>query len=269
MPELPDVEGFKRYFARHAAGRRVRGVEVPNPAIVRNASPASLGRALGGRRFAKPRRIGKWMVAPTGGPALVFHFGMTGCFVWSSQADDRHRHDRLVLRLRGGELRYRNMRMLGGVWLASGADEVDEITGPLGPDTARVDREQLAAILGAGRGGLKALLMNQRRLAGIGNELSDEILWRARLHPARAANSLDRRAVSRLHRSLDDLISVSNRHGRIPTEPSWLRSQRRARDPRCPRCDSRLRRSKIAGRTSYWCPRCQRRPGSESTRSAP
>lgn len=263
MPELPDVEGFKRYFARHAAGRRVRSTEAPNPAIVRNTSPAAIGRALHGRRFAKPWRVGKWMVAPPGETALVFHFGMTGFFVWSAQGDARHRHDRLVLKLSGGELRYRNMRMLGGVWLASGHTDVDEITGPLGPDASGVGHDQLSEIVAAGRGGLKALLMNQRRIAGIGNELSDEILWRARLHPARAANSLDRRAVARLHRSLADVISVSNRHGRIPTQPSWLKSQRRDRDPRCPHCGSSVRRSKIAGRSSYWCPRCQRPPSSE------
>jgi formamidopyrimidine-DNA glycosylase len=258
VPELPDVEGFKRYFARHAAGREVRGVEVPAPAIVRNSSAAGLGRALHGRRFERPSRVGKWMVARTGGPALVFHFGMTGFLVWSRDAGDRHRHDRLILDLGDGELRYRNMRMLGGVWLCRDEDELERVTGPLGPDADGLDRDGWAEILGAARGGLKGLLMNQRRIAGIGNELSDEILWRARLHPLRQARSLDRREVGRLARAAHEIIATSNRHGRIPTEARWLKSQRRSRDPRCPRCRTDLRRDRIAGRTAFWCPRCQR-----------
>lgn len=258
MPELPDVEGFKRYFARYAAGGVVRGVEAPTPAIVRNSTAAGLGRALDGRRLGRPWRVGKWMVAPTGGPALAFHFGMTGFFVWSKDSDGRHRHDRLVLLLSGGELRYRNMRMLGGVWLCRSENEVERVTGPLGPDAAGLERDRLEEILAAGRGGLKALLMNQRRIAGIGNELSDEILWRARIHPQRPARSLDRREGGRLTRSMRDVIATSNRRGRIPTERRWLKSQRRARDPRCPRCRAALRRDRIAGRTAYWCPNCQR-----------
>jgi formamidopyrimidine-DNA glycosylase len=257
MPELPDVEGFKRYFARHAAGRRIETVSVPNPAILRNTSPQGLGRALTGASFGRPRRIGKWLVAPAARRTLVVHFGMTGFLRWTAAPDAVHRHDRLVLRLEGGELRYRNMRMLGGVWLAADAADVERITGPLGPDAARLGRDQLEAILDAGRGGLKALLMNQRRIAGIGNELSDEILWRARIHPRRRAASLEPRERGRLHRAIRDVITVANRHGRIPAKGRWLKSQRGSRQPTCPRCGGRVERETIAGRTAYWCPRCQ------------
>jgi formamidopyrimidine-DNA glycosylase len=263
MPELPDVEGFKRYYARHAAGRRVLGTEAPAPAIVRNSTPRAVGAAIRGETLGRPSRRGKWMLAPTGpdGPALAFHFGMTGFFRFCADgAEPRHRHDRFVLRLDGGELRYRNMRMLGGVWLLAAGDELETVSGPLGADAARIDRRSFEQVLDAGRGGLKALLMNQRRIAGIGNELSDEVLWRARLHPGRGAGSLSGGQRSRLHRSLLEIVATSNRHGRIPITDGWLKSQRGARDPRCPRCRARVRRSRIAGRTSYWCPRCQRPP---------
>jgi formamidopyrimidine-DNA glycosylase len=78
VPELPDVEGYKRYFARYASGRRVRAVVVPAPAILRNATPQGLGSALAGRQLGRPTRVGKWMLVRTDGPALAFHFGMTG-----------------------------------------------------------------------------------------------------------------------------------------------------------------------------------------------
>lgn len=257
MPELPDVEGFKRYYARHAAGRRVESVAVPARAIVRNTTPQALGRALGGVTLGRPERHGKWMLAPADGHLVLFHFGMTGYFAWTSRPGEPHRHDRLILALRGGELRYRNMRMLGGIWLARDRRHVERITGPLGPDAAGLSRHQLDAILAPARGGLKALLMNQRRIAGIGNELSDEILWRARLHPRRRAGSLEARERGRLHRALHDVITTSNRHGRIPVRGRWLKSQRRRREPRCPRCRAAVERGTVAGRTAYWCPRCQ------------
>jgi formamidopyrimidine-DNA glycosylase len=259
MPELPDVEGYRRYWARYAAGRRVRGVEVPAPAIVRNRTSRGLGRALKGRRFGTPGRRGKWLFAHTDGPTVAIHFGMTGRLQWSGRgARSRHRHDRLIFRLDGGELRYRNMRMLGGVWVARDERELERITGRLGPDAAELDRDELEMLLDERRGGIKATLMNQRLLAGIGNELSDEILWRARIHPSRPIPRLNRRKRSGLHQAMHRVLADSVRHGRIPRKRGWLESQRGLRDPSCPRCGRGLRRTKIAGRTSYWCPRCQR-----------
>ena len=257
MPELPDVEGFRRFLARHASGRRIEGVSVPNPAILRNTTPQGIGRALSGRTLARPRRVGKWLLAPADGHILLLHFGMTGLLSWSSAPACPHRHDRLILRLDGGELRYRNMRMLGGVWLAWDEAEVPRLTGPLGPDAAEIDRDRLGALLEGSRAGIKALLMNQRRIAGIGNELSDEILWRARVHPLRRASSFNRRERGRIHRALREVIAVANRQGRIPVEDRWLRGQRGRRDPRCPRCGTSIERTTIAGRTAYWCPACQ------------
>ena len=257
MPELPDVEGYRRYFARYARGKAVAGVTVPARDMLRNTNPAALARSLRGQRFGSPDRHGKWLIAPTGGPVLVFHFGMTGRCNWAREGP-LHRHDRVVLRFADGTLRYRNMRKLGGVWVAPSAGEVDGITGPLGPDALDVDRESFARLLAGRRGGLKATLMNQRVIAGIGNELSDEILWQARLHPSRGVRSLDVRRTRALHRVIRRVIAESNRHGHIPRKRTWISSQRGVRSPRCPRCRGELRRSRIAGRSSYWCPRCQR-----------
>ena len=226
---------------------------------MRNSTPAALGTALAGRRLGRPRRHGKWMLAPAGGPALALHFGMTGFLRFRADDPPLHRHDRLVLELDHGELRYRNMRMMGGVWLLRPGEGLEDAAGPLGPDAAALSREELGAILDASRAQLKALLMNQRRIAGIGNELSDELLWHARLHPRRQAASLRANEWARLHRALVEVIATSNRHGRIPTGNGWLKSQRGRREPRCPRCGAQVRRATVAGRTAYWCPRCQPR----------
>jgi formamidopyrimidine-DNA glycosylase len=258
VPELPDVEGYRRYWTRYAVGRRVVGVDVPNPAILRNRSVASVRRTLRGRRFEDAERRGKWLLAPSDGPTILLHFGMTGLLVWrGGDGSERHRHDRLVFRFSEGELRYRNMRMLGGAWVARDDRELDGLVGDLGPDAADVDRETFEGLLAGRRGGIKATLMNQRVIAGIGNELSDELLWRARVHPGRGIATLERRDFGVLHRAVRDVLTASMRHGRIPRERRWLEGQRGRRDARCPRCHAELRRSRIAGRTSYWCPRCQ------------
>jgi formamidopyrimidine-DNA glycosylase len=262
MPELADVEGYRRYLSRYAKGKRIEGVEAPATDLLRNTTASALGRALRGRRFAAPDRHGKWLIAPTDGdPAVLMHFGMTGDLGWSGDGPaGRHPHDRVVFRLAGDEeLRYRNMRKFGGIWLARSDSEIGKITGPLGPDALDLDREALEGLLASRRGGVKAALMNQRLLAGIGNELSDEILWRARIHPAKGLGSLDRRARDRIFEAMREVLTESVRHGRIPRKPGWIEEVRGAPDARCPRCGAKLRRTTVAGRTAYWCPRDQRR----------
>jgi formamidopyrimidine-DNA glycosylase len=259
MPELPDVEGFRRYFARHAAGRRIASIAVHDRALVRNTPTQGLGRALTGRRFSTPQRHGKWLIAPAGDRELLVHFGMTGLLVWSARAAEPHPHDRIVFELEGGTLRYRNMRRFGGVWLARSDTDRARVLGPLGPDALEVSEDELAELLGRRRGQIKSALMDQRLIAGLGNLLSDELLWRARIHPRRPAARLSRRRVSELHRCMIEVLRDSNRRARVPPERGWLTGARDQRDARCPRCEARLRRATIAGRTAVWCPRCQRR----------
>jgi formamidopyrimidine-DNA glycosylase len=260
MPELPDVEGFRRYFARYAEGRRILGVRAPDAVLVRNTNGPALGRALAGRRFERPSRWGKWLIAAAEGPTVLIHFGMTGLLRWTAAGGELHAHDRIVFELDGGELRYRDMRRFGGVWLARSGVPVEDVTGPLGPDAMAVDPEQLGELLSRRGGGIKAALMDQRLIAGIGNLLSDEVLWRARIHPSRRANGLSRRLLDSLSRELHYVIATSNRRARIPAEPGWLTGVRDKRGARCPRCGTRLRRSTVAGRTACWCPRDQRKP---------
>jgi formamidopyrimidine-DNA glycosylase len=258
VPELPDVEGFRRTLQRHAAGRAVRSVEVADRPLLRNTTPQALGRAIAGRRLSRPDRHGKWIVAPVGDVALLFHFGMTGLLDWAEPGAERHRHDRLVLLFAAGELRYRNMRRFGGVWLAHDEDERREVTGPLGPDAQDVGRDELERMLTKRRGGVKAALMDQHLIAGLGNLLADEILWRARVHPRASARTLTRPKRDAIYEALRETLRGSIRRGRVPPVRGWLTGVRDERDPRCPRCGARLRKGTVAGRTACWCPRCQR-----------
>ena len=148
----------------------------------------------------------------------------------------------------------------GGVWLARDERELRAVTGPLGPDAEHLDAEAFRELLGRRRGMVKAALMDQRLLAGVGNLLADEALWRARIHPRTRVESLRRDRLDRLHRALRGTIRESIPTGRIPPRPSWLTGARDSPEGRCPRCDARLRKATVASRTACWCPRCQRAP---------
>jgi formamidopyrimidine-DNA glycosylase len=258
MPELPDVEHYRRFFSEHATGRTVATVWA-DPTIVRNATPRALADALRARRFDEPTRQGKWLTAWTDGPALLLHFGMTGDLVWSGHEAERHRHDRLILEFAGGgELRYRNMRKLGGVWLAHDRTEADAILAPLGPDALGLDRRRLRQLLSTRRGGVKAALMDQTLLAGIGNLLADEILWQARLHPKRTIASLSDEELSDLVTSIRHVVRQSIEYDYVPRRRSWLSHVRGRPGATCPRCGTPLARTVAAGRTTYFCPNCQK-----------
>jgi formamidopyrimidine-DNA glycosylase len=219
--------------------------------MLRNSSPAGLGRALTGRRFASARRHGKLLVCPTEGSSLLLHFGMTGSFVWSGED---HRHDRLVLELDDGELHYRNMRRLGGIWLAKNARELARIEGGLGPDWLDVSRSDFDELLSKRRGSLKATLMDQSFAAGLGNLTADESLWQARIDPRRSAASLDVGERDVVYRKIQKVLGDSLPYGLVPGKRTWLTGARDRRDATCPRCGTRLRRVKTGGRTTVFCP---------------
>jgi formamidopyrimidine-DNA glycosylase len=258
VPELPDVEGFRRYFARHATGKPIVGVEVLDRDLVRNATPRALGQALKGQRFERAARHGKWLIAETGGPDVLLHFGMTGLLHWSRDQSGRHPHDRVVFRFPDGELRYRDMRKFGGVWLARDDRELESVIGQLGPDATRVDRERFRELLARRRGQVKPALMDQTLIAGLGNLLVDEILWQARINPRKPIERLRERDIDRIHEAMTDVLREANRRGRVPTVEGWLTDVRDDRDARCPRDGTRLRREQVGGRTTVWCPRDQR-----------
>lgn len=268
MPELIEVELYRRAAAQ-LTGATVRRVEVVDPRFVRPVlGTQRLERALRGRTLAEPERIGKVLVLRTDGQCLGLRFGMTGVLGVDGQDSLNEliygpsRRDPAWIRLRihttGGVLYVRDPRILGSV-------ELDPDLTRLGPDALAVTPSQLAAALSGSRTALKARLLDQQRLAGVGNLIADEVLWRASLAPGRSAGSLDATEIRRLHRhlrtTLSDLMTAGGSH---------LGSITPHRHPggRCPRDGAELRRATIGGRTTWWCPRHQSPAPVRSTRGA-
>jgi formamidopyrimidine-DNA glycosylase len=257
VPELPEVEAYRR-LAERAVGRRVAGVDAPDAWFLKRGLTApAVASALVGRRFERARRIGKLLLLDTdgAGPVLGLRFGMTGRLLvdhlagvdhleYSSLRDDTS-WDRFVVRFDdGGELRVRDPRRLGGV-------EVDPDEGRLGADALSLSAAELRGALGRSTAPLKARLMDQARIAGLGNLLTDEVLWRAGLDPARPAGALTDAERRRLHRHLRRTVEELIARGGSHTGDLHLS---RVRGATCPRDGTPLDRRRIGGRTTYSCP---------------
>ncbi|HET7489335.1 MAG TPA: DNA-formamidopyrimidine glycosylase family protein [Acidimicrobiales bacterium] len=260
MPELPEVEAY-RQLAESALDRPVTAVEAPDAWMLKGGIDASaVAGALVGLAFTAARRRGKLLLLDTaGGPVLGLRFGMTGRLVVDGRAGvDKLLYsseqglaawDRFGVRFAdGGHLRLHDPRRLGGVFL-------DPDEGRLGTDVLTLTPASLRAALGRSAAPLKARIMDQSRLAGVGNLLADEALWRAGLDPRRPADSLTpaehRRLYTHLRRSVADLITRGGSHtgDLMPA---------RVRGGLCPRDGTPLIREAVGGRTSYWCPKHQR-----------
>jgi formamidopyrimidine-DNA glycosylase len=254
-----EVETYRR-LAEGALGRRIVEVDAPDPWFLKGGITAeAVADALLDRSFIAARRRGKLLLLDVdGGPTLGLRFGMTGVLELDGAAAEEllyasRRRDPRWVRLGvgfadGGALVLRDARRLGGVEL-----EPDE--GHLGLDASTITRAQLAALLGTSRAPLKARLMDQARLAGLGNLLADELLFRAGIDPARSSDSLTPAEVRRLHVHLGRTLAELGERGGSHTGD--LQASR-VRGGRCPRDGAELLRRTVGGRTTYSCPVHQR-----------
>jgi formamidopyrimidine-DNA glycosylase len=257
VPELPDIEGFRRLVEARASSTRIIEVEVTNATVVRGLAPVELARALGDRTIERARRHGKWLFVETDDPTLVMHFGMTGALRWQAVAEPSLSSDRVVIVTSRGRLVFSDRRNLGTVTVAARHTPTEVVTGPLGPDALQIGRADLVTAMRSSRSTAKATLLDQSVVAGLGNMLTDEILWRACLDPARPSRSLCDADVAILHRAMRRVLHDAVRVGHIPRGPTWLSGARTDSSPTCPRCRAPLESRRLGGRTSFSCPHCQ------------
>ncbi|HKY14628.1 MAG TPA: DNA-formamidopyrimidine glycosylase family protein [Microthrixaceae bacterium] len=252
MPELLEAEIYRR-AAERCVGRVCARVHVPDPSYVRGGLSASLlGRRLRGRTIHGVDRLGKVVTLDLAGVGLALRFGMTGRLLVDGVGPiDRleygpagDRWVRFELRLvDGGSLAIVDPRRLGSV-------ELEPDLSGLGPDAARLTLGQLRTAVAGAHAPLKARLLDQARIAGLGNLLTDEILWRAGLDPARPAGGLSEVETVQLHRTIrSTLRQLDGRGGSHTGDLQEFRSL----DAPCPRCGDPLLRRTIGGRTTYSC----------------
>jgi formamidopyrimidine-DNA glycosylase len=265
MPELPDVEIFKRVLDQQALGHTVERVVVSDPDSLEGASADTLQRRLKGKRLSGSRRHGKVLFAEfEHALTLAMHFGTNGSLQAAAPGAEEPTSTRLLFGFDASvRLAYVNPRRIGHVCATDSpaAFIADQKLGPDALDPA-LDEAALAALLVNCRQAIKAVLMDQSRIAGIGNIYADEILFQARLHPGAAANMLGPAERHRLFGAMKHALQTAIDHGagaenftdRLP--PEFLLPQRHA-GGQCPRCGTPLTIDKRGGRTSYHCLKCQ------------
>jgi formamidopyrimidine-DNA glycosylase len=245
MPELPEAERARAQIAERALGRRIVAVDDNDTYVSRPHAPGEIAAALVGRRLTSANRIGKtmWLETDDGGPDLGLHLGMAGRIAVDEEPHELW--DRFTIVFEdGGRLALRDKRRLGRVRLEPDLSR-------LGPDAAHATRAEFRERVGRGTGPIKARLMDQSVIAGVGNLLADEILWQARIDPRRAANELSEEELDALRRAVRAAVRNAVRNGGAHT---GRLNPHRVRDGHCPRCGAALERTRIGGRTTYWCP---------------
>lgn len=278
MPELPEVETVRLTLAPQLAGRTIRAVAVLHPDVVAGpgVTPESFSDRLTGATFTGLRRRGKYLVVAlraAGGPVrLILHLRMTGRLTVVDPDDEVPKHTHLRFALDDGrELRFTDPRRFGRAHLVSGKAE----GGPkglagLGPEPLGrgFGAKELGARLAGRKARLKALLLDQTVVAGVGNIYADETLFRAGLHPARRACDLTGEDVARLCKSLRSVLRQAigqggttirdyvDGRGRRGEFVLSLQVYGREGEP-CMRCGTQVERAIIAGRSTHFCPRCQ------------
>ncbi len=271
MPELPEVETIVRDLAPHLGGRCVTGVTLLDPRVMPQGLEDFRSRLVGQCITCLLRRA-KYIVAElSGGERLEIHLGMTGRLFLRHANDPEDRFTRAVIHLDDGhQLRYADQRKFGHLKVVS-AEEWCERESRLGPEplSESFTPARLRDMLARHRGALKALLLNQSFLAGLGNIYSDEALFEARLHPERPANTLTAEEVERLYHAIRCVLwrGIKNRgttfsdyrdaQGRPGRNQEALAVYRREGE-RCPTCQGIVERVTVGGRSSHFCPTCQR-----------
>jgi formamidopyrimidine-DNA glycosylase len=275
MPELPEVETVVRGLRAILPGRRVMSVRLGKTDFIDD--PAALEREVPGKKITAVRRVGKFLLfdldadGTASGSSLLVHLGMTGRLVISSPDAPVAPHTHAFFALDDGrELRYTDIRRFGRIaFLANGAQEA--ALGELGLEPLEATEEQFAEKLRGRKARIKSVLLNQHVFRGIGNIYADESLWRAKIHPMRVAANLSRKEVRALHRAVQSVLNEAIRlrgssvSDYVDADGQRGLFQQRHRvyqrgGKKCPRCGATIRRIIVGGRSSHFCPQCQRAP---------
>ncbi len=284
MPELPEVETVVRGLRQSVLGRTILSVRLGKTDFIDD--PVALEEHLPGRRIETIERFGKFMLLRLSGVAnadrtgrngdlapasLLVHLGMTGQLAPSSAAQPANKHTHVYLTLDDGrELRYTDPRRFGRMAYLTEGPLAEELRA-FGADPLEVNAAEFAGRIRSRSARIKALLLDQSVLRGVGNIYADESLWRAKIHPTRIGNRLSAKEAETLRRALQDILqkAIVMRGSSISDfldangEPGEYQRRHRAygrEGERCYRCRTVIRRIIVAGRSSYFCPKCQPAP---------
>lgn len=269
MPELPEVQTIIEDIQKKTMGRTIREITFVTPSVWRNGVPDD--ESIAGSKIVSLERKGKHILMHLSNKrTLIIHLKMTGKLVVGRKNNLPEKHTHLIVRFDRGELRFNDIRRFGYLDYAKSSELGKlEYLAALGPDAKEIPKDEFVRILKSKSKMIKAALLDQNLISGMGNIYTDETLFAAGVHPARKSSNLSIDRLRKLHAimntildraiiargsSISDYVDGIGRKGKFQKS---LKVYSRAGRP-CPKCGAAIRVKKIAGRSSYFCPQCQR-----------
>jgi formamidopyrimidine-DNA glycosylase len=262
MPELPEVESFRQEFIKSALKRKIKSIQVTDPTILEEITEDQIKQELGGKEFTATHRHGKFLFCQySSSDWLVFHFGMSGYFRVFAKNSGIHKHDRVLFFFdKDPVVAFNDQRKFG---LVGHTNDIAMFLNArnFGPDALEISDDAFITKIQSRNKPIKACLLDQAILAGVGNLYADEALFQSQIHPLTFPKQLGKEQLQlllyQIRRILTTAIENGADFGKFPVD-FFINS--RENDKPCPRCGVALVHLKITGRTSYFCPACQKVP---------
>lgn len=258
MPELPEVALYKKYADATALHQKISDLSFPGVGTLQ-APKTEFEKALKGKEFTETKRLGKYLfLKTTGKSCLVFHFGMTGKLEYYKN-QETPKYTRMLISFENGyQLAFVCRRKLGKVFLAEGIEEFQK-EHSLGEDALELKEDEFLSLLDGKKGSIKGALTDQHLLAGIGNVYSDEMLYQCGIHPKSKTEQLTeadkKQLFSKMRKVLEMAIEKEGERAEFPSD--YLISHRKEGED-CPKCSGKIQKIKVSGRSTYFCPSCQK-----------
>lgn len=265
MPELPEVEGFKSYFNRTSTRKKIIDISVKTASLIKKTSATKLRELLQGKSFQKATRKGKFLIIPIAHDPhkLIIHFGMTGSLDYAKQdnllSEDK-KYGQVIFSFKNNHaLVWINKRKFGKIYVVKNNNEVNTLK-TMGPDALAITKQAFLKLLASKKTkNVKSFLMDQKDIAGIGNEYSNEILFQAGIAPTHSIKSLTASQQAKIYSTMKSVLKKAISLRKIPYKKyprSWLLAHvKEIRDMKCPKNSKHsLKRKTIGGRTAIYCP---------------
>lgn len=258
MPELPEVETFKRYLDKTSLKQVIKGIKVIDTRIL-NTDQFYLKDSVLNKQFESSIRHGKYLFAYLKPKYLVMHFGMSGDLEYYNKKDKEPKYSKVIFHFQNGyNLAYISRRMFGRIYIVDSVEDLIKMK-KLGPDAYKMSFEEFTEALKRRSAILKNALLNQSFIAGIGNIYSDEILFRSRLNPRTKIDKVSESKIKEFFTNIKEVLRYGiEKEGDLSTYPKNFIIPHRKKDERCPICDTEIERFEISGRHGFFCPTCQK-----------
>jgi formamidopyrimidine-DNA glycosylase len=257
MPELPEVETFKRYLDKTSLNQMIKSVKVIDNRVL-NIDESDLKKLVINDQFQSSLRHGKYLLIKLEKGVLIMHFGMTGDLEYYDKKEEDPSYSKVIFNFNNGyNLAYISRRMFGRLYIAESVEDFIERK-KLGPDAFKMSLEEFNKALHRRTAILKNALLNQSFVAGIGNIYSDEILFRTELHPKTKIDTLDKRKIKDLFTNIKDILKFGiEKEGDLNAYPQSFLIPHRKKEELCPICSNEIISIDLSGRRGYYCPKCQ------------